>query len=182
MTEPPVLRAEPIRTLRLQLEPLRAEHADEAAAAFDDVALHAFMGGSPASAAQLRERYARQALGHSPDGTEGWANWMLRCTASGELIGTVQATVSPAGAGARSADQGPSAELAWVLAASHQGQGYAREAATAMATWLRQRGVATLIAHIHPEHAASAGVARAVGLRRTDAIVDGEERWDGGRA
>jgi hypothetical protein len=41
---------------------LRVEHADEAAQAFDDVALHQYTGGSPASAEQLRSRYERQVV------------------------------------------------------------------------------------------------------------------------
>jgi len=180
MTGPLLLRAEAMRTARLELEPLRVEHADEAAAVFDDVALHAFMGGAPASAEQLRKRYRQQAVGHSPDGSEAWVNWLLRRHDSGELIGTVQATVSPAAPRADAAGEPCSAEVAWVIAGPHQGRGFACEAAIAMAAWLRRSGVTTILAHIHPEHGASVGVARALGLRRTAVVVDGEERWGDG--
>ncbi|WP_328620850.1 hypothetical protein [Streptomyces sp. NBC_00354] len=47
----------------------------------------------------------------------------------------------------------------------------------AVAAWLRAREVSALAAYIHPEHAASAGVARALGLTASDALVDGETRW-----
>ncbi len=167
MTRPRVL-AEPIRTLRLDLEPLRIEHADEAAPAFDDVTLHTYIGGSPASPEQLRSRYERQVVGQSADGTQTWLNWMLRRRDTTALIGTVQATIS---------HPEETAELAWVIATDNQGHGYAREAAVALVTWLEQHRVSELVAHIHPDHEASAGVARAIGLRRTHAIVDGEERW-----
>lgn len=167
MTTPRVL-AEPIRTPRLDLEPLRIEHADEAAPIFDDASLHRYIGGSPASAEQLRSRYERQVVGQSADGTQAWLNWMLRRLDTTELIGTVQATISYLE---------ETAELAWVIATDHQGHGYAREAAAALVAWLEQHRVSELVAHVHPDHGASAGVARAIGLRRTPAIVDGEERW-----
>ncbi len=55
----------------------------------------------------------------------------------------------------------------------------ARDAAGAMVAWLREQGVATVVAHVHPDHRASQGVARAVGLTPTVITVDGEVRWQG---
>lgn len=153
--------------------PLRVEDAEEAATAFSDVALHAFTGGAPAGAGELCRRYARQVVGHSPDGQQGWLNWSLRRRDDGRLVGTVQATLHRGAGGALAA------ELAWVVATPDQGVGLAREAATAMAGWLREQGVDRLLASVHPGHAASMGVARALGLRPTAAVVDGEVRWAG---
>jgi RimJ/RimL family protein N-acetyltransferase len=170
MSSPPSpLPAEPLRTPRLDLEPLRVDHAAEAATAFADERLHAFTGGRPATEEELRRRYAVQVAGRSPDGTQAWLNWMLRERATGALVGTVQATVA-----------GDGAELAWVIAVPHQGRGFAREAARATADWLRGRGIARFTAHVHPDHAASAGVARALGLAPTGTVVDGEVRWTAG--
>ena len=165
--------AELIETARLTLEPLRVEHATEMAPVLDDVALHRFVGGQPASVDQLRERYRRQAASRSPDGTEGWLNWVVRHRASGAPVGTVQATISHDG-------DRPQAELAWVIATAHQAQGYAAEAATGMVDWLRGRGIRRLVAHVHPEHRASGRVAERLGLVRTDVTVEGETRWAGG--
>jgi len=164
--------AQLLRTARLDLEPLRVDSAEEAAAAFDDVALHAFTGGRPASVEELRARYARQVAGHSPDGSEGWLNWLLRRRADGRLVGTVQATL-------HREPVGLVAELAWVVATAAQGQGLAREAATAMAGWLRAQGAHRFMASVHPDHRASIGVARALGLQPTDTVVDGEVCWSG---
>jgi RimJ/RimL family protein N-acetyltransferase len=47
--------------------------------------------------------------------------------------------------------------------------------------WLIEGGIGYITAHVHPEHAASAAVARKAGLRATDAIYDGERRWALGR-
>ncbi len=163
--------AEALETPRLTLEPLRVAHADEVAAALGDPVLHGFIGGAPATAAQLRERFARQERGTSPDGSEGWLNWVVRKRAGRAVAGTVQATLTrPPGGALR-------AEVAWVTAVPFQGRGVASEAAGAMVAWLRAAGVEEVIAHIHPGHAASAAVARRLGLQPTGELADGEERW-----
>lgn len=162
--------AEPVTTARLALEPLRPEHADEMVAVLADPRLYVVVGGGPPLADQLRERYARQAVGHSPDGQQGWLNWVLRDRASGRPLGFVQATVTD--------DQGVrTAELAWVVGGEHQGQGFASEAAGAVAGWLRSHGVGRLVAHVHADNVASGTVARRAGLAATDVVVEGETRW-----
>ncbi|MFD6533458.1 GNAT family N-acetyltransferase [Streptomyces sp. NPDC060184] len=178
-THPPhLLTAVPLTTPRLALEPLAVEHAREAVSLFDDVRLHTWTGGSPSTLAQLEARYERQSAGRSPDGTQGWLNWMLRRTSDGVLIGTVQATSYRR----QPSEEAVEASLAWVVGVDHQGAGHGREGALAMASWLRARGVAGLAAYIRPGHTASAGIARAVGLRATDVVRDGEVRWsDSGR-
>jgi RimJ/RimL family protein N-acetyltransferase len=156
---------------RVRLEPLRVEHAREMAPLLDDPQLHAFIGGRPAGLAELEERYRRQAAGRSADGTQRWLNWVVRRLDDEGAVGTVQATVADE-AGALTA------AVAWVIATPYQGRGYAREAAAVMVEWLRRSGVARVVAHIHPRHAASAAVARAVGLAPTEVVVDGEIRWE----
>ena len=97
------------------LEPLRADDARELAPLLGDPALHAFIGGEPATEAQLHARYIRQAAGQSPDATQGWLNWVARDVATHAPVGTVQATISDG-------DDGRTAELAWVIATSRQGE------------------------------------------------------------
>ncbi|WP_147917062.1 GNAT family N-acetyltransferase [Ruania zhangjianzhongii] len=154
---------------RLRLEPLRTEHAEEMAPVLDDPDLHTFIGGAPATLEGLRGRYSRQATGRSADGSQLWFNWILR-QEDGQAVGTVQATVTEG-------ETGLSADVAWVIGSSSQRQGYAREAAQVMVTWLREQGVGEIVAHVHPDHRASAAVARAIGLRPTKMLVDGEIRW-----
>ncbi|KKJ95845.1 GNAT family N-acetyltransferase [Micromonospora sp. HK10] len=159
----------PIRTGRLLLLPLLVEHAEEMAAVLADPALHAFTGGAPADPAALRARYERLVAG-SPDPAVSWCNWVIRLADEGCLVGTVQATVT-----------GPAderlAEIAWVVGTLWQGRGIATEAARALVDWLARHGVRTVIAHIHPEHRASAAVATAAGLTPTDVRHEGEIRW-----
>jgi RimJ/RimL family protein N-acetyltransferase len=156
---------------RVRLESLRVEHAEELASLLNDPKLHSFIGGRPANLPELRERYRRQVAGRSPDGAQRWFNWVVRRCCDGQAVGTVQATVAETG-------DGLSAEVAWVVATAYQGRGYAREAAEAMVAWLREQG-AGIVAHIHPDHQASAAVARAVGLAPTSTLEDGELRWEG---
>ncbi|MDQ2706477.1 MAG: GNAT family N-acetyltransferase [Actinomycetota bacterium] len=162
--------AQVIETPRLTLEPLRIEHAQEMVSLLDDRGLHEYIGGHPATLDELRDRYARQVVGRPADGTQGWLKWIARRRETGAAIGTVQATVQD--------DAGETvAAITWVVAASYQRQGFAVEAARGMVKWLGQHGVDVLVAYIHPEHAASIGVARRLGLEATDVISDGETRW-----
>ncbi|MEV6750985.1 GNAT family N-acetyltransferase [Streptomyces sp. NPDC051214] len=168
----PTVHAQEISTARLDLVPLRVEHADEMAVALSDPALHTFIGGSPDDAQALRARYRRMTAG-SPDPAVSWCNWVLRLRDEKCLAGTVQATVVPAGS-----DGELVAEIAWVVGTPWQGRGIAVEAARALVAWLAGNpAVRGIIAHVHPDHRASAAVAGAAGLTPTDAWQDGEVKW-----
>ncbi|GAA1216905.1 GNAT family N-acetyltransferase [Kitasatospora nipponensis] len=178
-----------IRTERLTLLPLRAEHAAEMAEVLGDPALHTFIGDAPLTAEQLRVRYQRWEAG-SPDPAETWCNWVVRLDGdparpggevrpggearpgddegredgAGPLVGWVQATLA-----------GGEAEIAWVVGTGWQGRGIAKEAARAVAGHLAGLRV---VAHVHPDHAAAGGVAAAAGLAPTERWQDGERRWE----
>lgn len=164
------VRAEPIPTPRLDLLPLRVEHAHEMAAVLSDPALHAFIGGTPLPYDELRARYQRLVAG-SPDPAVSWCNWVISLRDEQRLTGTVQATVT-------AGHDGHSAEIAWVVGTPWQGRRIATEATRGLVDWLARQGVRTVIAHIHPEHAASSAVASAAGLRPTGHLQDGEVRWE----
>lgn len=164
-----VIVAAPIAAQRLDLVPLRVAHADEMTAVLADPKLYTYTGGSPPTPAALRTRYERLVAG-SPDPTVYWCNWVIRLRGPACLAGTVQATIHT------DADQ-PTAEIAWVVGTSWQRQGIATEAARALVDWLRRLPIHTVIAHVHPDHHASAAVAAAAGLVRTDRWQDGERRW-----
>ena len=154
-----------ISTRRLELLPLRVEHAEEMASVLSDPALHAFIGGAPDTPAGLRDRYRRMTGGSPEPGVE-WLNWVIRLREGGCLAGTVQATVTAS-----------EAEVAWVVGTAWQGRGIAGEAARGMVEWLGEQGVDRVVAHVHPDHRASAAVAARAGLTATDEWQDGEVRW-----
>ncbi len=157
-------------TDRLGVEALTPASAAELFDVLDDPGLHAFTGGEPLGLDALTQRYARLAVRRSPDGSQIWANWLLRTLSDGRAVGTLQTTL-PAG--------GPAAgfaEVAWVVGTHSQGQGLASEAAIGLVDRLLRDGW-DVVAHIHPDHVASQGVARAAGLAPTDLVHDGEIRW-----
>ncbi|TXL92781.1 GNAT family N-acetyltransferase [Streptomyces sp. IB2014 016-6] len=176
------VEAEVIRTERLVLVPQRVEHAREMADVLSDPALHTFIGGAPATADELRSRYARMAAGPA-DPAESWCNWVIRLRegeenpGQGPLTGTVQATISPAVPGESGPGSWLVAEIAWVVGSAFQGRGIASEAARGLVGWLVRHPVRDIAAHVHPGHAASGAVARAAGLEPTDEWHDGEVRW-----
>jgi RimJ/RimL family protein N-acetyltransferase len=140
--------------------PLRIEYAGEMANVLSDPGLYTFTGGEPPTVEALEVRYRRQLAGPGRPGEE-WLNWVVRH--EDELIGFVQATVIAG-----------TAEIAWVIGTRWQGHGYAKEAAVGLVGWLNNQQV---IAHVHADHTASAAVAAAAGLTRTDQLDDGEYLW-----
>ena len=158
-----------IATERLLLTPLRPADADEMVDVLADPRLHQFIGGCPATLEELRARYATLAVG-SPRPEEVWSNWIVRHRADSQPVGTVQATLTRH-------HEGRTAHIAWVIGLPWQHQGYASEAARALVGWLDSRGVHEFVAHIHPDHVASAQVAMRAGLQPTHDQVDGEQVW-----
>jgi RimJ/RimL family protein N-acetyltransferase len=166
MPAEPWLRAEAIETDRLRLTPLRAEDADEMFPVLNDQRLHEFTDGDVMSREEMRTWFAFLARGLAPDGQEIWLNWLVRLRDGGQPIGYVQAGIEYL-----------NADVAWVIGVPWQRQGYGSEAATAMVDWLIAHRIALLVASIHPDHAASAAIARRCGLAPTDEVVQGEVIW-----
>lgn len=165
---------EVIGTERCLLLPLRVADAAEMVAVLADPSLYSFIGGTPPTLEDLQRRYAAMVVGHSPDRTQTWLNWIVQLRNSDQrAIGTVQATLT---------DGDRSAEVAWVIGTAHQGRGYGSEAARALVEALTGSGVTRVVAHVHPEHAASAAVARACGLRPTGQLHEGNTGGSGYRS
>jgi len=117
----------------------------------------------------VRDRFVLLAAG-SPRPGEHWLNWVVRRRHDSVAVGTVQATV-------REVDGLLSARLGWMIGIAWQNRGFASEAATALVRWMRWQRVDEIAANIHPEHDASAAVARRAGLRQTEEVHDGERVW-----
>ncbi len=161
--------ADPIlHTARLILAPLRAEDADAMFDLYADPRMYAFTGDPTPTIHDLRTRYERLAVGRSADGRQEWRNWIVRRRDDGVPVGALQATID---------HDGRRALIAWDIGVAAQGRGYATEAAKAVLRWLDERGVVTVEACVHPDHAASARVAAKIGLEVTDEVADGERVW-----
>ncbi len=159
-----------LTTARLDLIPLTATDAEDLFAVFDDPALGRWTGETPPTDVEaLRRRFAAWEAGPCQGSPERWLNWAMRRRADGRAVGHLQSTVV-----------GDGAVVAWVVGTAFQGQGFATEAARALVTWLRETGIATIEASIHPGNVASQVVASRVGLHPTDRIDDGEVVWSSG--
>lgn len=163
------IRPQVIPTERLGLVPLRIDHAEEMSSALADPALYDFIGGAPLTPQELRSRYERMLAG-SPDPEVSWCNWVIQLRDEPRLVGTIQATIGPG-------YPGPVAEIAWIVGTDWQRRGIAKEAARGLVDWLRRKPVRAVLAHIHPDHRASAAVATATGLEPTGQWHDGELTW-----
>lgn len=157
-------------TERLVMSSLRVDNADEMVAVLSDPVLHEFIGGRPATPDELRLRYIELVEG-SGSPAELWLNWIVRRRRDDVAVGYVQATVMNAD------DPKPWSYVAWTIGTPWQRQGYASEASLALVEWLTAANVAPIVATIHPDHAASNGVAGKIGLHPTDQLDDGETVW-----
>lgn len=120
-------------------------------------------------ARQRIERWVRGSL----DPSMLWVNYVARARTDRRLVGLAQATVFLDEDGAVG-----ECTLAYLVSPAEQRQGFGAEMMTGF--WSELRGSlepAVVSAHIYPGHAASEGVARTLGLSRTDELVDGESVW-----
>ncbi|MGH7747678.1 MAG: GNAT family N-acetyltransferase, partial [Candidatus Dormibacteria bacterium] len=151
-----------LTTARLRLVPLVAADTEDLLPVLGDERLYRFIGGGPPSPADLRSRFSTWQSRIAPDGSELWLNWTVRLLADDVAVGYLQATVAEG-----------EATIAYVIGTSWSGSGVATEAVRGMVQLLRDRlGVIRIVAHIHPQHAASAGVARHAGLSATGVFDD----------
>lgn len=157
-------------TETLVLRPLHVSDAAEMAVVLSHPDLYRYTGGKPPSEADLNRLYGIQTRGGPADETEVWLNDIVVVGDEQRAVGFVQATLP--------SDQ-RSAEISWVIGHPWQGLGYAARAALLLTDDLRSRGVEQIIAHIHPDHAASQRIATRLGMAESDVVVDGETRWIG---
>jgi RimJ/RimL family protein N-acetyltransferase len=151
---------EVIRTERLELRPLVADDAEDLSELLVDPLVRGWLGED---AAALRSRFERWERRRSPDGTQAWLNWAARRLDDDAAVAWVQATV-----------KGSMAEVSYAALPSQRRRGYTAEAVRAVVSWL---DVTSVEAHIEASNEGSAGVARAVGLRPTSELHDGEVVW-----
>jgi RimJ/RimL family protein N-acetyltransferase len=165
-----MLKARPLSSGQVVLEPLRPRHAAELAPVLADPALYRYIGGEPPNLAELRSRFDRQSTGASPDGHDAWLNWVIRTPDTHTAAGTMQVTI-------RDGQAPPVAEVAWVVGSAYQRRGLAKAAACLVVDWLHEHGVVELCAHVNSENHPSAAVAASIGLSPTRETRDGEQVW-----
>ncbi len=151
------------------MAPLTVADSDAMVAVYADDQMHAFTGSAPLTATELRDRYRQLAAGWNHDRSEQWCNWIVRMNGNERPIGAMQATI---------ACDLSYAEVAWEIAVEQQSNGFASEAASVVINYLLERGAKRITASIHPQHDASAAVARKAGMVATTESDDGEVVWE----
>ena len=140
------------------LDPQVAAHAREMFALLADPAIYEYEGAQPESEDWLAQRFARLESRGSPDGREGWLNWIVRLP-GGEAIGYVQATI----------DESGNASIAYIFASRSWGRGLARRAVEAMTGELRDRyGVRAMIVVLKSVNLRSLRLAQRLGFTRAE--------------
>ena len=152
-------------TERLQIEPLELRHAAELHAVLSDPEIYRFIPQDPPSLGQLERRYLYLERRTSPDGTVQWLNWALRLRETGNLIGTIQATIM--------ADK--AAMIAYELGPDYWGQGYATEALKwLLDSWTESGEVYSARAYVDTRNKASIRLLERLGFERVDATKDAD--------
>jgi RimJ/RimL family protein N-acetyltransferase len=143
-------------TARLALEPLRVAHAAPLFILLQDQRLYTFIPDDPPDSLEALEgRYRRWERRASPDGREIWLNWAARLRATGEWVGTFQATIGD-----------HQALLAYMTFAPYQRQGLAREGCLRVIEYLASGyGVQVVAAEIDTRNTASIALVKSLGFR-----------------
>jgi ribosomal-protein-alanine N-acetyltransferase len=145
-----------LKTARMDLEPVRESHADEAWTSVDDERLWRYFPRlRPKTLNDLRMLYRRWERAVPSD--EVWLNWLCRERAGGALVGAMQATVRDRGV----------AYIAYAFYPANQRKGYAREAAAAVIEHLcRVYGVTRVRAEMDTRNEASFRLVESLGFAR----------------
>jgi [ribosomal protein S5]-alanine N-acetyltransferase len=146
----------PLLTPRLALAPLRAEHAALLFESLQDPRLYTYIPDDPPDSLQaLEARYQRWERRASPDGHEVWLNWAAQSRATGEWVGTFQATIM----------EDREALLAYMIFTPFQRQGFAREGCLRVIEHLVEGYGVEVAAEIDTRNAASIALVESLGFR-----------------
>ena len=143
----------------LSIEPLREAHA---ALLFDqlaDLTIYQFMEERPkADVAALAKRYARLELGAPSGCGELWLNWLVSDHATGQELGTIQATLYPQAI----------AEIGYAFIPKYWGKGYASTSLRWMVKCLQERwGMVRINAQVDQRNVGSWKALERAGFKRT---------------
>jgi len=135
------------------LEPLLPAHAKALFAHLRDERLYRYHRGRPANVAELEERFRKWVARRSPDGSQTWLNYAIRCV-DGVYVGWVQATLAE-----------HVATIGYDIFPSFWRHGYAKEACRKLiSTLFLEHKVRRIDAVVDEENAASIGLLETLGF------------------
>lgn len=148
-----------MQSARLNIEPLRVEHADETWPHLQDGRLWThFPHLQPKSLEQLRATYEHRIRRASERERVRWENWICRERASGRVAGDLQTTIFL---------HDDMALIAYMVYPPYQRRGFAREAVGELLRHLREaHGIHRARAEIGIANAASIALVESLGFRQ----------------
>jgi len=146
-----------LETTRLVLEPVLPSHAPTLFEPLQAQAIYKYMPEDPPDSVEaLTIRFRQLAARRSPDGQEGWLNWIMRLREEKTYVGTLQATVLP----------NATAYIAYLLFPTFWKQGYAREGCRRVLDLLfEDYQVRTVLAEIDTRNAPSIRLVESLGFQ-----------------
>lgn len=147
---------EPLFTTRLELRRTRVEDAAAMFHALQFRIMYQYVPHRrPETIRDVEARFARVMQETAPDRLDQWLNWTVWFRATGEPLGTIEATV----------DQHQSVSIGYMFSPAVSGRGYATEAVKAMIRHLRAQGALVFNAEIDVQNDASKALVRRLGFR-----------------
>ena len=154
-----------LKTARLRIEPLKATHAPLVHPCLQDSAIYTYIPEDPPSLEELQRKYTFLEDGRSPDGEELWLNWVAFLKGSMTPVGTFQATLPKNIPGS----------FAYIIFPAFWRQGYARETATCVISYLFQTfDNPSLLAEIDTRNLGSIRLVESLGLERISTHRDAD--------
>ena len=155
-----------LQTERLEIEPICGEFAELSFALYNDPALYQWISlKHPASVESLRADWRRLETPVSPDGSEAWLCWQLRCKATGRVIGMLDADATTTGV---------TPNLGYYIFVPYWRQGYAFEACSAVMQHLLSYGIHTLFATVTVGNVASKNLLEKLGFAYHQLLKDND--------
>ena len=156
-----------VRTNRLIIEPLLADHADELVDLLDErVNRYLPQGDVPRSQAALREQFAEmERAANSSDGGPRFHPFVVRTADYQTCIGRLEVLVHD-----------KDAEIAYVFVPGSWGNGYAKEAAEAIIDLFEQAGVERFWACVARGNARSLALCKRLGFVPAE-VPEGLDLW-----
>lgn len=148
-----------LSTPRLTLEPQTARHADEYFELLQNDDIYQWISlKAPISVDALRARWGRLESRVSPDQSTAWLNWVVRRSADGQCLGSIDAEVT---------DADEATNVGYVFVPAFWGKGYATESVRAVVEHLSAMGVGRMVATVTVGNTASSKVLEKAGFVRT---------------
>ncbi|MDO9181167.1 MAG: GNAT family N-acetyltransferase [Bacteriovorax sp.] len=163
-----------LKTDRLLIEPIYAEHADSLFELMQNKKIYQWISSTPPqSIDQLKVGWKKHESRLSPDGNEAWLNWAVRRTSDGAYIGKMDAEVN---------HEKVATNIGYIFFPDYWGKGYASESVLEIKNHFSRNGISKIMATVTLGNETSYRVLEKSGFIRTRIIPENDiirgEKYD----